>query len=384
MLRAMTTAQAPSTRAADQALSREQLVFLDGIRGLAAVAVALYHTFLFTGHSGDAARDLPVLPRLFFLGQYGVAVFIVLSGFVLAWQSQSAAGVRLKGGLAEFMRRRSRRILPPYYAVLAIFSVLILAIPALNTLSGTDWDSKLPVNAHAVITHALLVNNLGDDAVRIDGPLWSVATEFQIYIVFALALIPLWRRFGVFAAALAGLAAGLALHAAFGLDAARPWYIGLFGFGMCAAEIVYTQRLVLSVRQWRLVAATLVGVVVLAALARQATVAQRPWLFEPILGAGVAAMLVAISRNVSGLAYRTLAGRHLLTLGLFSYSIYLVHSPIIGWFNLATVGIHMPTIVRLGMLILVALPIAVGLAYAFHVLVERRFLTTHQRTLEAR
>jgi peptidoglycan/LPS O-acetylase OafA/YrhL len=380
----MTTATAPPAGASEPSVGREQLVFLDGIRALAALAVVVYHTFLFTGHSGDAARDLSGLARVFFLGQYGVAVFIVLSGFVLAWQSLTPAGVRLKGGLLEFMRRRTRRILPPYYAALAVFTVLILVIPALNETSGTEWDSKLPVDVHAVITHVLLIHNLGDDAVRIDGPLWSVATEYQIYIVFALALIPLWRRFGVFAAAIAGLLAGLALHAAFGLDGARPWYIGLFGFGMCAAQVVRTGRLVITVQQWRIAAAALIGLVVVGALGAHGAVASRPWLFEPMLGAGIAASLVATAQNPAGIANRTLAGRGLRDLGLFSYSIYLVHSPIIGWFNLATVGIDMPTAVRLVMLLVVAVPIAVGLAYVFHLLVERRFLTTHQRTLETR
>src|SRR4051794_40542870 len=92
-----------------------QLNFLDGLRGLSALYVAAYHAFLFTGHAGDAEKHLPVIGWFLLYGYLGVPVFIVLSGFVLMLPVVSRGrGLELPGGARKFIRRRARRILPPY------------------------------------------------------------------------------------------------------------------------------------------------------------------------------------------------------------------------------------------------------------------------------
>jgi peptidoglycan/LPS O-acetylase OafA/YrhL len=103
-----------------------------------------------------------------------------------------------------------------------------------------------------------------------------------------------------------------------------------------------------------------------------------------LLIAGVlSAWIVVLMRCDTGGVRRVramLSGKVLAGLGLFSYSVYLVHAPILALVNVQTLDWHMPLNARLAMLVGAAVPLAVGVAYGFHRLVERRFMTAHQVT----
>jgi peptidoglycan/LPS O-acetylase OafA/YrhL len=101
------------------------LNFLDGIRGLAAFYVLLFHIIA----NGDSKllSDSLLLNFLRF-GHEAVVVFIVLSGFVLTLPVVRSSQLTLTGGLVGFFKRRGRRILPGYYAALFMLPVYILII----------------------------------------------------------------------------------------------------------------------------------------------------------------------------------------------------------------------------------------------------------------
>src|SRR5665213_1519018 len=69
-------------------------------------------------------------------------------------------------------------------------------------------------------------------------PMWSIALECQIYVVFALLLVPVWRRFGPWAQLAVALAIGLAPQLLFrgALAYTAPWLLGLFAMGVVAAR----------------------------------------------------------------------------------------------------------------------------------------------------
>ena len=102
---------------------RLRLDFLDGLRGLAALYVLLYHASLRAGVLAAAAPAQPVAKAISVLhfcllgyGHLAVAVFIVLSGYCLMLPVARTEGAVLPGGALAFIQRRARRILPPYYA----------------------------------------------------------------------------------------------------------------------------------------------------------------------------------------------------------------------------------------------------------------------------
>ena len=209
---ALTDAPAPPPK-----IERLRLDFLDGLRGLAALYVALYHSWLFAGYDmAFAARHYSLAAKAYLkllqYGHYSVAVFIVLSGFVLGVPVAQTADKILKGGVVAYIKRRARRILPPYYAALLLFVLLIAVTPLLQMPQHTAWDSKIPVTSGSFLSHLFLLHNLRADwRFKIDGPLWSVATEWQIYFLYPAVLLPVWRRSGFVAMALVGFAVGMIL-----------------------------------------------------------------------------------------------------------------------------------------------------------------------------
>src|SRR4051812_4239805 len=94
---------------------------LDGMRGLAALYVVLFHCWLLT-FRGFPANHGPSWLGWLRYGHLAVIFFLICSGFSLA-VSPAVRGWRL-GSTARYARRRAWRILPPYWAAL-VFSLAI-------------------------------------------------------------------------------------------------------------------------------------------------------------------------------------------------------------------------------------------------------------------
>ncbi len=215
--------------------------YLDGIRGLAALYVLLEHVQL-TGLGLIGADKLSTgnesalqhLARLFNstaagFGHAAVDVFIVLSGYCLMLPVANSSDHALRGGIGGFFKRRAIRILPPYYAALLIALLVTISAGMFHQVSA--WN---------LIAHLLLIHSVAPRWVfGISAPLWSVAVEWQIYFVFALLLLPVWRRtsnaiFLTFAFVL-GLLPIYLMPIHWNLECSCSWYIGLFALGMVAA-----------------------------------------------------------------------------------------------------------------------------------------------------
>ncbi|WP_368499736.1 acyltransferase family protein [Herbiconiux sp. A18JL235] len=80
---------------------------------------------------------------------------------------------------------------------------------------------------------------------------------------------------------------------------------------------------------------------------------------------------------------RLLELRPLVSLGLFSYSIYLIHSPILALANILLLPLQLPTLTNRLLLVFVAVPAAVAISYGFFWIVERHFVTGHQKRVFA-
>src|SRR5271165_4353087 len=89
---------------------------LDGIRGLAALYVVVYHIFLRAWQGYPGVNHAPFWAALFSHGRGAVAMFIALSGFSLGL-GPACSGWQLKS-IATYAHRRAWRILPPYWAAL--------------------------------------------------------------------------------------------------------------------------------------------------------------------------------------------------------------------------------------------------------------------------
>ncbi len=161
---------------------RRQVLGLDGLRGLAALYVVLFHCWLYT-FPGYPHSSAPRVLDVLMFGRLAVVFFLVLSGFSLAI-SPARHGWRT-GGVGRFLRRRAWRILPPYWAALAMsLAVSLYMVPA---------SHHGPPTGSSVLVYGLVLQDVLF-APTPNGAFWSIGVEAELYLLFPLILL-LQRRF---------------------------------------------------------------------------------------------------------------------------------------------------------------------------------------------
>jgi len=165
---------------ADQTASVWHLSSLDGLRGLAALAVFGVH-FNQAAHLHGKAGPFD-LDRFLTNGNTGVALFFVLSGFLLSipfWRAQLETGRSVD--TRAYAVRRLARIVPAYYFC------LFLLIMAMRFSGGGP-------TANDVLSHVLFLHNLKDSSIlSINPPFWTLAVEMQFYVLLPLLFLGLKR-----------------------------------------------------------------------------------------------------------------------------------------------------------------------------------------------
>lgn len=361
----------------------DRLDFVEGMRGLAALYVVLGHfvsmvdpRFVVGGRAASPAWLRPFLAP-FLYGHLAVAAFIVISGFCLQWSLfRSGHGTLPAAGLRRFFRRRAMRILPAYYACLAL-SILVTATVTVRYAGTMPFDTYLPLSRETVLSHVLLVHNLSPDHMyKLNGVLWSIAIEAQLYLVFPLLVWSLWRwgRPATLVGAL--IVAGAALWLVPGAGKLYFWFLPLFGAGMAAAHLAFRPDLRRGVRPnaASLLAVALVGLTLLGTLGK----IMIAWT-DLAFGFAVAAFLYRVVVAPGSLSERLLAWRPLVGLGVFSYSLYLVHHPMLQVFWSLKPHVFVSSRASLAYLLVVALPLIVAFAWGFAQLFERPFMARAKR-----
>jgi peptidoglycan/LPS O-acetylase OafA/YrhL len=309
---------------------------------LASLWVVLFHLEK-NGAIAGLTNALPagLAHATFGYGSAGVAVFFVLSGFVIA---HSLEGVRMTlAELGRFTLRRSVRLDPPYWASIALATAVAAAL-AIAHHQAPAWPSAGLVAAHFAYAQELL------RLPELQIVYWTLTYEVQFYLVFAASRLLDRRAFWtLYALAL--------IAAAFG----QPWATaGLFvnlwhGFflGVLAYRAGY-----LGERAWPLL---LLAAVTIAA--------QRS-------GSGVFAVpctvtAIGLTAAARGRRLDLLSNQWWQRLGAVSYSLYLVHVPVLelltgAWQRIAGRGFVADTAAA-GLMVSACL----GAATAFFWLVER-------------
>jgi peptidoglycan/LPS O-acetylase OafA/YrhL len=136
------------------------------VRCVAIFAVLWHHT------------DIPFadkLPRFFARGFLGVDLFFVLSGFLIVTLLLREKNRSGRISLRKFYMRRTLRIFPPYYGLLALLSVVYIVLPGLNT-SASFFDC-LPF-------YLTYTSNWSLRQAANLGIMWSLAAEEQFYVAW--------------------------------------------------------------------------------------------------------------------------------------------------------------------------------------------------------
>lgn len=302
------------------------LGFIEGMRGIAALYVVLQHVctlidpYYKMQRPGAEPRWLAVVMAPMWYGHLAVAAFIVISGYCLQLSLYNKGDGRI-ASLRRFFARRCQRILPPYYACLGLSLIVVWLVTSRQ--KGLPWAQYLPVTWENTLAHVFMVHNLRPEWMyKINGVLWSISIEFQLYFLFPVLVVVLWRygRAALLWPLLALAAALLWLYPpAWKL---YVWFIPLFGLGMAAAQIGFDPRVTIrgNYRAWMTIALFFAALTVASIFAFK-EVAVRDTLAGVAVAAVLAAGAVAPRRKV----FRILGCKFLLWLGAFSYSLYLVH-----------------------------------------------------------
>jgi peptidoglycan/LPS O-acetylase OafA/YrhL len=318
-----------------------RLHFLDGLRAIASVYVLLSHVVsLRNVGSGDLSPVMRFVRACLLRGHVSVVFFIVLSGFSLMLPV-ARTDSKTVPSLRHYFYRRARRILPPYYAALALSIALIVGLNTLGPRIGFGHPVEGALSAGTVISHLLLVHNVSADwAFRLNMPMWSVATEWQIYFVFPFLLLPLLARTNaivmvVFAWTLGSLPSWL-WHNNFYF--ACPWLVGSFALGMWGALIgfspAYRDSWLFQRAPWGAAAIFLFLVMLTLMISGVDYVWPYP-LVDLVtslfafccMNAGVRGTLAGYEKT--NFLLRILSSRLLVFVSGFSYSLYLIQHPVL-------------------------------------------------------
>lgn len=349
-----------------------RLPYLDGLRAVAALYVVLHHLALHT-HSITLYQSIPGL-GVFAYGRLAVVLFIVLSGYCLMLPLIYRSALELPS-LRTFYLRRARRILPPYYAAVGFSVACILLF--IGEKTGTHWDVSIPITAHALVTRLLLLQDFTGGGA-INHVLWSVAVECHIYLLFPL-MIWGWRRFGGMAvAAVTGILCVMLSLSPFAriLGEFPVGFVFYFVLGMAAAYLAHstkTRRLQNYGWTWGILCA--VCAVIEAILLLRWSNDFRPAITETLFALTAAFLLVTLASASMTPLKTVLEWKPLVLIGGFSYSLYLVHAPIIEIVaQYAVVPQRLAEVPAFGLLCLWSLPLILFVSYAFYLLFERPFL----------
>lgn len=344
---------------------RGRVAGLDGIRGLAALYVAMFHCWLLSFH-GFPANPGPVWLGWLMYGHLAVVLFLVVSGFSLSI-SPARHGWKL-GGVARFAWRRAWRIVPPYWAAL-VFSLVIAWTVLPQPHSG-------PPTGRSVVVYGLLLQDIFVAPVP-NGAFWSIAVEAELYVLFPLLLL-IRRRSG----AVATLAVVIVPVLVIGLrnpnvstvdrlTGLTPQLAPLFVMGMLGAGLTAAGERVRRVPwHWLAVLAAVPVVVLIVADGSVWTVHHYFWV-DLAAGPALALLLAAVATRPTAPPVRLLDTRPLRGLGAISYSLYLIHLPIVLLISRELVGPHVRQplqafLVTAGL----AVPVSVAAAWVFATAVE--------------
>ncbi len=370
---------------------RAYVASLTGLRGIAALAVVLYHFRYFNAElklTGSVSLLDKLLHYPFAFGFAGVDLFFVLSGFLLTLPFAAAQlGPSQHPALGRYFQRRVLRVFPAYYAQLGIILVV-----------GAWFLSWRSLGGYPLLGHTFMFFHIGPNPVQpLVGVWWTLPVELSFYL-----LLPFLVRFMTPRRWIPVLAAGLLLSVSY-----RYWAAGAFSdhgvvlqasqlpgslpeflLGVGAAILVQSRRHLPGpgLPAWRLDQMFLLALLLIwlwhwqVVLPNGVDYWKAHWsmLIAPIVLGSAMATMVWCTYQGSRIATMMLANRAVYALGLISYSLYLWHFVVLQQLPVVLGDVYS----NLALLprFVVAIAVVVAVATASYFLFERPFLRLGART----
>ncbi len=280
------------------------------LRAIAANGVLISHLLIVEQKYGHAG---PVLPAASHFGAFGVDLFFVISGFIMAT-------IAMDRSWQQFLVDRARRILPPYWFYTTLVLIVSLYAPAVVNSSFAHPPS--------IWRSYLLIPDTVDPLLAVG---WTLIHEMYFYLCFAFMLFLVGLRgFRLPVLLLAWTAIVIILNAVFnhyGVKSpvaavvAHPLTLE-FIFGVGIGMLIQKKTTVYAASA--LAAGILILIIVLSLPdTAEGLIAERNW-SRPILVGVPCALIVygAVAMEIKG---ASAAPGWLIALGNASYSTYLSH-----------------------------------------------------------
>jgi peptidoglycan/LPS O-acetylase OafA/YrhL len=367
----------------------QRLHTLDSIRGIAAAIVVIHHCFLTQPAFSDFFFSTWQTPandtfqfllfhtplRLLWAGYEAVTLFYVLSGLVLAlpWIERRPPSYR------SYITKRIFRIYVPYMVAMVFAFALNIWLTARADVPGAShWVDGLtwtnPVTAFVVVDHILMLGH----RVSVNGVIHSLVWEMRVSLIFPFLMLPIvwWRTKGAVLTALGLMVIIAGFQFGFATPNTPPLLLAsseLHGAGKLAVELQWTAYYALFF--------VLGAVLTLHLAAIRGWLARMPWAGWACLGVGLlmfqahwsqihalqetgvalGSALIIMAGLAPGRIEAVLSLRFPQFLGRISYSLYLVHVPL-----LLTAVILTQGIVPMFVVLLCVPPASILLGWLFH------------------
>ncbi|MCD2441008.1 acyltransferase [Agromyces sp. SYSU K20354] len=307
----------------------QRIQSVDGLRAVAFLAVFAFHTWEFAGRP-----EIPVLSSVV-SQNIRPDFFVVLTGFVLFLPFARRPERMDEFRTRAYVWRRMRRIVIPYYVALAYAVLLPQLLVVIMRLFGREasWQPMPSLGdwlSHLTFSHLFFAEHWSS----MNGSLWTMSLEMQLYLLFPLLLIAA-NRWGaraliiaivvsvVFRIAVALFVPGEAFPDQFLWSASGLGRLMEFAAGMLAAIVAF--KVVERIRRphiFLLLAVMVVSYLVATAPLFRGTVL-------PIRELGLSALfgsLIVLVLSVPAIG-RMFAWKPLVFIGYRSYSLFLIHQP---------------------------------------------------------
>ncbi|MEB3213702.1 MAG: acyltransferase [Leptolyngbyaceae bacterium] len=276
--------------------STSRIVELDALRGLAALAVVFYH---YTRRYDQIYGHTSGLPFQVAVGQYGVQLFFIISGFVILMSLEHTKRVQ------DFIVKRLVRLYPTYWMAIA----LTFSLVALFGLPGRE------VSLYHALLNGVMVHAFWQ-IPNVDGVYWTLFHECIFYVVmvgiFVMRLLPHIEWVGAAWLSIITLEQhDLLIEIPESLE---PWFLIEYGYLFIMGIVLYRiHTRGASVLRYNLLAACFAS-----------QVAYYPEVERHLMVMG---FIMAFSLIKTG-HLRAIAIPPLLALGTLSYPLYLTHQNI--------------------------------------------------------
>ncbi|MBC8142689.1 MAG: acyltransferase [Armatimonadetes bacterium] len=369
-----------NTNASKSAVSRFDSI--DGLRAIACIIVILHHCFYHTGKhlfpSVTVGSHLISLPLFFSYGYTGVDLFFALSAFCLSYPLLKLSAKPFEWKV--YLSRRAQRILPPYYIAWAIFLVSAIIIAKLRWEPLLS-DGVLQSSRRDIFLSFFLITT------AMNPSFWTLCLEARWYFVLPV-LLNVLKRVG----SVATILVSIVISAAFfylGSDVAPsniwvgrilnlstplPFFLPTFVLGVIAAQLLIQREDWL--RQSSVVAGLRLGWVLSFAgmILTVEAIPTSPTNWSRLLFASLLSFFAILLALVDDTVRKHLSRSFLVTIGVASYSIYLIHEPLI-----RISYAYIKTLEWSPMLLFLwcqgVMPVLlVGIGYGFFCVAERPFL----------